>query len=108
MMKEWVERIPGKVLAGIILLGAGLRLYHLDYQSLWLDELHSIIPTDPSNSLSSIIEYSKTDQPPLFFIYIHYAFSLFGYNELVGRMASPFFGILGIIGIYFLGKECYG
>src|SRR5258706_1035692 len=96
------------VLAGVTLLGASLRLYHLDYQSLWLDELHSIIPTDPSNSLSSIIEYSKTDQPPLFFIYIHYAFSLFGYNELVGRMASAFLGILGIIGIYFLGKECDG
>ncbi len=107
-MKEWVERIPGKVLAGIILLGAGLRLYHLNYQSLWYDELHTIIPTDPSNSLSSIIDYARYDQPPLFFIYIHYVFKAFGYNELVGRLGSAFIGLLGILSIYFLGKECQG
>jgi mannosyltransferase len=110
-MRKLDNLISGKatyVLAGVTLLGAALRLYHLNYQSLWLDELHSIIPTDPNNSLLSIIEYSKTDQPPLFFIYIHYAFTLFGYNELVGRMASAFLGLLGIIGIYFLGKECEG
>src|SRR6185503_270051 len=111
MMRKLDNLISGNathVLAGVILLGAALRLYHLDYQSLWLDELHSIIPTDPNNSLLSIIEYSKKDQPPLFFIYIHYAFTLFGYNELVGRMASAFLGLLGIVVIYFLGKECEG
>jgi len=110
-MRKLDDLISGNatyVLAGVTLLGAALRLYHIDYQSLWYDELHSIIPTDPNNSLSSIIEYSKTDQPPLFFIYIHYVFVLFGYNELVGRIASAFLGLLGILGIYLLGKECEG
>lgn len=91
-----------------MLLATGLRLYRLDYQSLWLDELYSIIPADPQNSLASIIEYAKSDQPPLFFIYIHYVFVLFGYNEIAGRAACAFLGVVGILAVYFLGKECGG
>jgi mannosyltransferase len=96
------------LLPGILILSFLLRFYHIDYQSLWLDELFSIVPTDPQVSLSSIIEYCKSDQPPLFFIYLHYAFKLFTYSELVGRMACALMGLLGILSIYFLGKECQG
>ena len=71
-----------------------------------IDELYSIVPAAPENSIRSIVEYSKGDQPPFFFLYIHYAFKFFGYNELVGRMACAFLGILGILAMYLLGKEC--
>lgn len=96
------------VLFGILAMGAVLRFYHLDYQSLWLDELYSIVPTNPDNSLGDVIDYAKGDQPPLFFIYIHYVFKIFGYTELVGRAACALVGLAGIIAIYFLGKECFG
>ncbi|MCA6416913.1 MAG: glycosyltransferase family 39 protein, partial [Cytophagales bacterium] len=66
------------------------------------------MPTAPENSLHSVIEYSKADQPPLFFIYIHYIFKIFGYNEIVGRIACAFIGLLSIPIIYFLGKEYHG
>lgn len=99
---------PFHLLTGIFLIGAVLRLYHINYQSLWLDELYSIVPTDPKNSLLSVIEYCKGDQPPLFFIYIHSMFKVFGYNETVGRIASALVGLMGIAAIYLLGKECFG
>ncbi len=92
-------------LLGLVIIGSALRLYHLTYQSLWYDELHSMVPTDPQNSISSIIEYAKTDQPPLFFLYLHLFFKCLGYSELTGRLASALIGIVGIPVIYLLGKE---
>lgn len=96
------------ILLAILSLGALLRFYHFNFQSLWLDELYSVVPTDPKNSLQSIIEYCKGDQPPLFFIYIHYAFKIFGYSEIVGRAACVLIGVMGIPAMYLLGKECFG
>lgn len=92
-------------LLGILILGAFLRFLKIDYQSLWLDELYTIIPTAPENSVSSIIEYCRHDQPPLFFLAVHFAFKIFGYTEVVGRMVSACLGLMSIIAIYRLGKE---
>ncbi len=105
---DFINNRSSYILFGILALSALLRLYHINFQSLWIDELYSIIPTDPKNSVASIIEYCKTDQPPLFFLYIHSVFSLFGYNELVGRLACAVIGLFGILVMYFLGAECKG
>ena len=107
-MSDFMERKNTFILFGIVLLGALLRLYHINYQSLWLDELYSIVPTSPKLSVASIIEYCKTDQPPTFFLYIHYVFKLFGYNEAVGRLACAAIGIVAIPVMYLLGRECAG
>ncbi len=96
------------ILFGIVVIGIALRFYNLNFQSLWYDELHSIIPTDPNNSLLSVIEYCKSDQPPAFFIYLYYFFHLFGYSEVVGRVASALIGVMAIPLMYFLGKEVKG
>ncbi|QHT68847.1 hypothetical protein GXP67_20440 [Rhodocytophaga rosea] len=82
-----------------------MRLFRLDYQSLWYDELHSIIPTAPGNTVASIIEYCKKDQPPAFFLLLHGWFQVFPYNDYSGRLLSVILGIGGIIAIFFLGKE---
>lgn len=67
-IEDFVNQRTSYVLCGILVLSSLLRLYHINFQSLWLDELYSIVPTAPENSLHSVIEYSKADQPPLFFI----------------------------------------
>lgn len=89
----------------IILLATFLRLYKLDFKSLWLDELYSVVPTNPANSVDFIINYCKSDQPPLYFILLHYWFKLFTYTSFFARLFSAFIGILGVIAMYFLGKE---
>jgi len=94
----------------IVLLAAGLslRLYHIDKLSLWFDELHSIIPTNPANSLVSVIEYCKEDQPPAFFLTLYFWYNLFPYNEASGKVLCAIIGTLGILSMYFLGKEVGG
>jgi uncharacterized membrane protein len=72
---------------------------------MWYDELHSIIPTNPENTLSSVIEYSKKDQPPAYFLLLQQWFALTAYNEYFGKLLSVILGILGVVAIYFLGKE---
>jgi len=107
-MDDFLDKRTIYILLSILSLSTLFRFYQINFQSLWLDELYSIVPTDPKNSVQSIIEYCKGDQPPLFFMYLYYAFKFFGYNELVGRMASALIGVIGIPAIYLLAKECFG
>lgn len=93
-------------LAVLMVVGGLLRFYKLDFQSLWYDELHSIIPTNPAASISSIIHYCKGDQPPAFFLYLHFFFKFFGYSEYAGRAAAALIGVISIPAVFFLGKEC--
>src|SRR5689334_20558899 len=90
------------ILLGMIAFSAVLRLYRINFQSLWADELFSIIPTDPNESLLSVVQAAKRDQPPLFYIFIHYVFKVFGYSEITGRIACAVIGLLSIPAIYFL------
>lgn len=49
-----------------------------------------------------------TDHPPGGFWLITIGQQIFGINELGSRIMSAVFGILGILGIYLLGKELFG
>lgn len=89
----------------IVLLGLFLRLYKLDYKSMWIDELYSVVPTNPQNDISFIIDYCKSDQPPVYFLLLHGWFKIFGYTSYFARLFSVFCGILGIVSVFFLGKE---
>jgi uncharacterized membrane protein len=95
-------------LLAIIIIGAVLRFAGLGFQSLWYDELHSIIPTAPENSIASIIEYCKGDQPPAFFLYLHFFFKVFGYSDIIGRAACALVGVVSIPVCYWLAKELSG
>jgi uncharacterized membrane protein len=97
----------GLILIAITALGGFLRLYHLSYQSLWLDELHSVIPTDPLNPIPLLIEYCKHDQPPLFFLFLTSVFRIFETTDFAARLACSLLGIISIPVAYLLGKEFY-
>ena len=92
----------------IILAGAILRFYRIDSQSLWFDELHSIVPTAPESNIGDVIEYAKSDQPPLFFVLLSLWFKVFPYNEASGRIFCAIIGTFGVLSIYYLGKEVAG
>lgn len=89
----------------ILILACVLRFYHLDFQSLWYDEVHSTNGADPDLSFGEIVEYSRTDQPPLFFLVLHYCFKIFGFNDLVARSVVAVIGVTGVVAMFFLGKE---
>ena len=89
----------------ILALSVFLRLYKLDFKSLWIDELYTIVPANPNNDLESIVRYCKSDQPPLFFFLLHYWFKIFPYSPFFGRLLSVVIGVLGVAAMYFLGAE---
>jgi uncharacterized membrane protein len=79
-------------------------LHHLDFQSLWLDELHSVIGASPESSAGQVVEYSKNDQPPLYFLLLHFWLRVFGNEDHQARLLSVLFGVATIPVMYLLGR----
>src|SRR6476660_3863085 len=95
------------LLVCLLALGAFLRLYHLDFQSVWLDEINTLNDANPDFTLSEVFaSVAKYDlHPPLYFFVIHFLFKLFGYTAFVARLFSVGCGIAAIFAMYNLGKE---
>lgn len=96
-------------LAIILTVAAILRIYHVDYQSVWLDEVHTINESNPTLSLSEMYNLLLIAEPhpPLYFLIMHFAFVLFGYTTFVLRFISAIIGIAGVFSIYVFGKEIF-
>ncbi len=98
------------VLFLIILLGAGLRIYNLDAESLWTDEPFSIIDAK-QESINGVIEsvnVNEAHSPPLYYILLHYWVKYVGESVFVLRLFSAIFGILSILLVFLVGKEVFG
>lgn len=97
------------ILITILIIASILRMYHLDFQSVWLDEIHSINEANPKNSVSEMFDALMIAEPhpPLFFLLLHFSFKIFGYTTFVARILSVIIGIFGVFSIYLLGKELY-
>jgi hypothetical protein len=96
------------ILAFITLAGAILRFKGLTFQSLWLDELGSAYVT-LSKSLPQILTHLKNhdSNPPFYFLILRLWEYVFGIGEASLRSLSVVLGILGVVAIYFLGKELF-
>ncbi len=87
------------LLFAILILGTLLRIYHLETESMTLDEVYSIRLSE--NSILGIINGLKTDaHPPLYFITLHYWMQLLGNEPLAVRSLSLLFGIISIGIVY--------
>ncbi len=104
---NWIK--SNKIIVIFLIIGAFLRLFHLDFQSVWLDEIHTLNESNPEFSFQEV--YSSLliaePHPPLYFFIMNIVFKIFGYTTLVARLFSAFIGIAGIYTIYLLGKELY-
>lgn len=96
-------------LISILCLSAFLRIYHLDFQSLWIDEVNTMVQARPDQSFMDTYRGLSMDlQPPLYFYILKYFFCLFGYSTFVLRLFSAILGVAGVFAIYLLGKELAG
>jgi 4-amino-4-deoxy-L-arabinose transferase-like glycosyltransferase len=88
----------------LILLGTFLRFYHLDYNSLWLDEAYTLFAAN--HTLSGIWDLVSTSDftPPLFY-WIEHFMLVFGQSEFVLRFIPALLGVLTIPVFYSIGKE---
>jgi len=94
----------------LVIAGLFMRIYGLQYQSLWIDESYSVtaalgmiengIPQMPSGELytRSILNTGV----------IALSMLIFGINEFGARLPSVFFGILTIVIIYLLCRDLFG
>jgi len=100
-------------LLGILFVALFLRSYRLDYLELFGDELDAgyqsysflTVARDYSgNWLPTLAEsFSEWRAPGLMYAMVPFI-KIFGLNEVGVRMCSAFFGVLGILGFYFLLK----
>ena len=85
----------GLALCAILLVGVGLRVYGLHYQSLWTDEIFSLTLTDPTLTFREFWDRVLADtHPPIYYLVLHLSSSVFGQSEIVARAPSAFFGVL--------------
>ncbi|MBS1505294.1 MAG: glycosyltransferase family 39 protein [Bacteroidetes bacterium] len=94
-----------QILLVILIIGTLIRINSLEATGLWMDEIHSTVGTDPDKTIGEVIEYCKTDQPPVFFVLLHSWFKIFPYNDFYGRLFALITGVLGIASMFFLGRE---
>ncbi len=99
----------------LIIIGTFLRFYHLDYNSLWLDEAYTLfianqslsgiwdIVSNNSRALTNVFIISEFN-PPLFY-YIEHFMLVFGQSEFILRFIPALLGVLTIPVFYYIGKE---
>jgi hypothetical protein len=109
-MKKIVNKIQeNKWIILILLVAVILRLYKIDFQSLWMDEIYTLNVASSKNSFSTIISEVNLREsfPYLYFFIMNAMFTLFGDTSIVARIPSVIFGVMGVWMIYKLGKELY-
>jgi len=95
------------ILLALTGIGAFLRIYGLELQSLWYDELCTWRDSR-SPSTAEIWETMRSDKhPPGYLILMFYWQKVFGSSEAALRAPAAFSGILSIPAIYLLGKDLY-
>ena len=96
------------VLALILVLGAFLRLYALDRQSLWNDELSSYVRSHYDRIALVVEDGAATDgHPPGYLLLLYVTQRLIGHSETALRLPSALAGIVSIWLIYLLGRRLY-
>jgi uncharacterized membrane protein len=82
-----------------------LRLFNLNYEGLWNDELFTADTANPANSLGHIIFLLKLDiHPPLHNLLSYFWSHIFSYNDTSLRVFNVVLGLGGLLSLYHLGK----
>lgn len=91
----------------ILLLGAVLRFYQLDGDSLWVDEIitQDLAHKAPPVLLDVVSQYD--DHPPLVYL-VAYSIRWLGRSDFVARLPAAFAGILTIAAVYAIGRRLWG
>ncbi len=94
------------ILGFILILGLVLRFYNLGTESFWLDEVATTI--EAQQSISELLTIGRLDQPPAYYLPMHFWVQIFGISEVSLRTFSALAGVGSIILIYLIGKDLFG
>ena len=93
------------ILLGLVVVGAALRFFRIGHQSLWVDELLTMLAADPGAPLP-LDEVFRNIQGPLHAVLVHFLGSA-GATEGALRSLSALFGVATIPVTYALGAELF-
>ena len=83
--------------SGALLLGSALRLYGLDRQSAWADEITTLLITDPALTFAQFWHLALSDvHPPLYYLLLRSWSAFLGQSDFAARLPSAIFGILTV------------
>ena len=88
----------------IVCLGAVLRVYRLDFQSLWADEGLQFFVAHAENLNDLFRRRSRTFHPPLSLL-VNYLFMRFGSSDFLLRLPSMLFGVGSLPLCYLLARR---
>src|SRR5437868_9587079 len=84
-------------LCAVVVLGAGLRAYALDFQSLWADEIVSLTIPDPTLPFRQFWDRLLADtHPPIYYLFLRWSSLAFGQSEIAAHVPSVLFGVLTV------------
>ena len=91
----------------IISIGIFFRIYNLNFDNLWYDEIISFWVANPSFSYQETIFFHNQIETTsiLYNLILKSFYQIFGYNTFGGRLLSAVFGILSIFSIIYLDKQ---
>ena len=100
-----ISRTEVVALAAIIAVGAALRFLRLTFQSLWFDELFSVVFSRSSLTVAEIIERYAVDVHPLGYpLLLHGWLRIFGDGDLAARSLSVVCGVAGIVVLWWVRR----
>ena len=90
----------------LLILGVTFRLYNINFDNLWIDEIASFWISNPDFDFNeSLINHKSLDQTPyLFNLIIKIFFTIFGYDINLARIVPCIFSIFGILTVAYLSK----
>jgi len=88
----------------IALFGLALRLYRLNYESYWGDEIFAFALVKLPWGAMHAAMVKDVVHPPLHYYLLHEWFQWFGFGTLQGRLLSAIMGTLAIPALYGLAK----
>jgi 4-amino-4-deoxy-L-arabinose transferase-like glycosyltransferase len=92
----------------LVLLSAAVRIHHLDYDPLWIDEL--ITAQHSSGSFGDVLNSLRHSRPakmPLDFL-VRSAALRVRHSEAALRAPSVVFGVLAVVALYFFARALFG
>jgi mannosyltransferase len=108
MTDTWMNSQSKATLFFFIVLGSFLRIYHLGFQCVWVDEAYTLdLALKPAIDVFWIA-LTADFTPPVYYLITHYSLMLPLPEILALRIPSVIFGILLIPTMYLLGREYHG
>ncbi|MFC4544128.1 glycosyltransferase family 39 protein [Halosolutus amylolyticus] len=92
----------------IALVAASLRLFRLESESYWLDEVVSVTIVTSNAPIELLVSVPGNDpHPPLYYLLLSGWTAIFGTSELATRLLSALVGVATVVVCYGVGRRLF-